>query len=293
VGLYQILGAADRVGHARFERAADMAVSQITIRRILNSLVASPPQPPAPPAPAAPPPADEGDEEEQEEDEEGEESDRAATLPAPDAAPASPPMFDLWWQEHALLEPIDPDDPYAPREASSRTVVLPFLEVVLTEPPVALRTASERIDEEALEHVDEVHAEEALRRTDRLAETVRGRIEVVEDPWGGEGWMLQWRPTEPPGLPFVLISSIASAPDGSPALAWSALATAEAVDSWADSWTATIPQDFPLAIELQFETLGGERVNWLFEVHVTVPGGGGTGPGVTSGGTPTHGGGNR
>ena len=250
IGLYQVLGASDRASEQQFERAADLAVTQITVRKIMNTLVAGT----AEPAPAQPAVAQNDEEEvEAEPEEEGEGGGGQESAPILAQAPAhAPVMFDLWWEEHDGID--------------GGTVILPTLEVVVSEPPVALRGASERIDEEDLRRVDESLAEEALRRTDRLSESVRGLIEMVGAP---DGWRLRWRPIEPAARPFVLASRIASAEDGGPYISWRVLSRDDKVDAWEFFWSATIREEFPLAVQLSFMTTGGETVDWMFETHVT------------------------
>ena len=268
ISLYQVLQASDRHSQARFEETADMAVTQITLRKIMNTLLAAP----AVPANQLPPQtADEPNV-----DDEGEEGADDATGDADAtqqtgaqiaAVPAagSGVMFDLWWEQYET--------------AAGRPVTLPVLELVVTEPPVELRTAQDRIDERQLENVGDALAEEALRRTDRLAESVRGRLEVV----GAEdGWRLYWRPISPPARPFLLLSGIASVtPErayetglaiGDPDIMWLVLPRDEKnVGPWPTECTATLRTEFPLAVRL---SVMGERdrlVDWLFETHVSAP----------------------
>lgn len=262
IGLYGILYRSDEIGRTRFERAADLAVAQITLRRIMNTLVAAPPEDPGN-AQANDSPTDESDDEEEDENEDNEESDDEASDEADEesdgiivAAPAdgSRIMFDLWWQEYA------PDD--------GPPISVPIIEVVLSRPPVALRSSAEQIDEEILEDIDDSLAVEALRRTNRLSESVRGRIEIVAAP---EGWRMRWQPIEPRGNPHTLISGIASDESGSPDVVWRALSRDEKVDEWQYDVAATLRTDFPIAVELWCRTNDNQVIAWLFETHVSVP----------------------
>lgn len=259
IGLYGILYRSDEIGRTRFERAADLAVAQITLRRIMNTLVAAPPEDPAD-AQNDDTQTDEGDEDEPEEEseenadeteEEAEEESDGIIVAAP--ADGSRIMFDLWWQEY------DAED--------GPPISVPIIEVVLSRPPVALRSSAEQIDEEILEDIDDSLAVEALRRTNRLSESVRGRIEIVAAP---EGWRMRWLPIEPRGNPHTLISGIASDESGAPDVVWRALSRDEKVDEWQYDVVATLRTEFPIAVELWCRTNDNQVIAWLFETHVSV-----------------------
>ncbi len=259
ISLYQVLQVSDRTSQARFEHAADLAVTQITLRKIMNTLLAAPAEPAnrmSQPA-GEPEPGQDGEEPEPTEDERAEDGEEGEDERAPiEAVPpaGAPAMFDLWWEEY--------------EDERGRPVLLPVLELVVTEPPVALRSAAEKIDEAQLDDVDESLAEEALRRTDRLAESVRGRLECLA---AEDGWRLYWRPIDPPARPFMLASGIASHPDGGPDLVWQVLSRNDKVEAWESAWTATLRTEFPLAVRLSFVNEQGRLIDWMFETHVTAP----------------------
>lgn len=258
IGLYRILGAAQRVSEERFEQAADLAVTQMTLRRIMNTLVCASSQPVQQPPPGAQDddnPSDvEGEGAEDEQDESDQEDQQRASAAVEVAPPAAPVMFSLTWV----------DVSYEDSE-----VTVPIIELVVTEPPVPLAAPAQQIDEENLDKVDEAHAEEALRLANRLSESVRGVIEVI--PWI-DGWRLQWRPIEPAAMPFPLFSNIATNEDGNPALSWRVLDRNEkhTEDPWMYECAAKIHDEFPQAVRLEFDTTNGRRIDWLFETHDTV-----------------------
>jgi hypothetical protein len=268
MSLYQVLQSSDRNSQARFEQAADMAVTQITLRKIFNTLAAAQAVPENRlPDPGEPNLDDEGGEDNGGNDEatgaeDATESDNQQIAAVPAAGYGS--MFDLWWEEYET--------------ASGRPVTLPIMEIVVTEPPVALRTAQDAIDEGQLKTIDDDLAEEALRRTDRLAESVRGRLEVV----GAEdGWRLYWRPIVPPARPFLLLRGIASVtPErayetglaiGDPDILWEVLPRSDELVEWDTSWSGTLRTEFPLAVRLIVMDERGRLIDWLFETHVKAP----------------------
>ena len=258
IGLYKILNVAERKGETRFEHAADLAVTQITLRRIMNTLVCAPAQPAGNQGPAdtpvdTPPETDGASEEGDNEEDAPEPTEGQAEILA-EAAPSAPMMFELWWQEMELDE---------------GTVAVPMIELVVSEAPVVVESTAGRFEEEDLEKVSDAQAEDALRRANRLTEMVRGVLEVVPD-YGG--WRLQWRPLEPPGQPYMFISHIATNADGGPELMWEVLSRDEknTDDPWKDIWAAKIHAEFPQAVRLRFVTTDNEYTDWLFETHDSV-----------------------
>lgn len=253
LGLYRILHAAERTGEFRFERSADLAVTQMTLRKIMNTLVCAPAQPAQSTTTgngASKTQAQGNGDDEEDQTQPGE---QAAILAQP--APSTPVMFELRWQ--------DVDD------GLGGVTTAPVVELVVSEPPVPITSAVDRPDEQDLSRVDDEHAEEALRLSNRLTETVRGVIEVVPDP---TGWRLQWRPINPAGEPYPLVSSIATAEDGGPDLTWETLSRDEknTDDPWRNVCSARIHGEFPQAVRLVFETTDNEYTDWLFETHDSV-----------------------
>ncbi len=78
---------------------------------------------------------------------------------------------DSWWEEYET--------------ADRRAVTLPIIELVVTQPPVALPTAQDRIDARQLKTIDAAHAEEALRPTDPPSASARGLLAVQGARAGG------------------------------------------------------------------------------------------------------------
>ena len=100
----------------------------------------------------------------------------------------------------------------------------------------------------------------ALRRSGRTLETVKGLIEPV---LLSDGWALQWRQTDPPAEPFVLIRRIL-------AYEWSVLPVSIETREWLDIIRAGYDEQFPMAVRLVAETQDGPPIDWMFECIVTV-----------------------
>lgn len=262
MGMYKILSASERVSEARFEQAADLAVTQMTLRRIMNTLVCAP----AEPANGAsdPPPndetenADDQDDAAQEEDADAQDTDEDQAK----EEEAEPEVAASGAQIMFSLLMVD-------TEFDRQTMTLPVIELVVSEPPVELRTPNEQIDEQDIHKTNEADTEEVLRRANRLAESVRGVLEVV--PWI-DGWRLQWRPIDPPAEPFPLVSNIAPGEDGAPNMMWEVLSRndKDTADPWKGVWAAKIHAEFPQAVRLRFVTTNNEYTDWLFETHDSV-----------------------
>ncbi|MEO1129920.1 MAG: hypothetical protein AAFX05_09485, partial [Planctomycetota bacterium] len=160
--------------------------------------------------------------------------------------------------------------------------VTPVLEFVVTSPPMrlhqdsisrrsllnSLASANDQLleqddeDDDSTNPIQTAMLEEELRQGNRLAETVRGRLEVVPH---GEHWALQWRPVSPAGDPRILLTGITW-------LEWSVLPREAGVDGWQSVWAAFLRQDFPSAVRLILWTESGRHADWLFETQIAVAG---------------------
>ncbi len=99
-----------------------------------------------------------------------------------------------------------------------------------------------------------------------LSPTVRGVFELTPRI---DGLAFQWRSIDPPGLPVILATRIRE-------LRWTALAKEFVEDrfksgssAWRSDMVAHTPKEFPKALRLELVTMGGSRVDWLFEPAVT------------------------
>lgn len=127
--------------------------------------------------------------------------------------------------------------------------VIPRLELVLHEAPVALRDA----DAEA----------EAEREGISTIGRIRGAFELaqIEDEF-----LLFWQPIDPPGLATVIKDDLAWAE-------WWVLPRRGdgAADSWNEVHAAYLEREYPLAVRLVLWTRTGEHVDWLFQVEASTP----------------------
>ena len=162
-------------------------------------------------------------------------------------------------------EPVGPDRFELRWELITPTIEAQVLDITLQRSPIETRPlpdeqsltaslfASAATDDEWLRIM-------ALRRSGRTLETVKGLIEPV---LLSDGWALQWRQTDPPAEPFVLIRRIL-------AYEWSVLPVSIETREWLDIIRAGYDEQFPMAVRLVAETQDGPPIDWMFECIVTV-----------------------
>jgi hypothetical protein len=261
LGVYQILRTSDRLGAERLEEAADFAVAQNVMRRVMSNLVAARPVDPTRLG-AGGGDDDAGDEDAAPGDDEAagadDEEARAAILDDAEAAAEGGDGLALPGMEGAIVPTVAPGTPVMFElmwETFSDGVEAQSVEVVVSRPPVRLqrRESAGFRDRRSV-------MEERLEAAGMIASSVRGRIEVAEY---ADGWALQWRQLEPPSEPFILLRQIEWAE-------WTILPITREVDDWKDVHAAFLVQDFPAAVRLQVWSASGAHEDWLFEPIVTV-----------------------
>lgn len=140
------------------------------------------------------------------------------------------------------------------------------LEVTLHSPPVVTQPVEDgsllrTLDFSRVIATDEEQTRiEALRRTGRTLEPVRG---VIEPVLLSDGWALQWRQIEPAREPFTLVRRVL-------AYEWTMLPLSMETRQWVDIMRSGYPDQFPLAARLQVTTEDGPPIDWMFECIVTV-----------------------
>lgn len=242
-GLYGVLGVANRNAGERFGSAARNTLSYEIMQRTFTDLVAATPL-----LPGESPESDElpsvdqlaamltGSGEESAEPEASDEPIRARV------AENTPVMFNLEWVEAA------------------RDVVVQRLELVTLDAPAAVVPLA---DEEFVRTPTD-EQRERWASPDRVRSVFE--FVYVDDE---ERWDLQWRAVDPPGEPVQIIEGVVSAQ-------WTVLnrtkvgtvQEARREETWTDVSAAFLGEDFPIAVRLDFETLTGERGDWLFETVV-------------------------
>lgn len=90
---------------------------------------------------------------------------------------------------------------------------------------------------------------------------VRGLFEVLRLE---DSLALQWRPTDPPGPPTLLVQ-------GLDAVEWWVLPRSRNGREWMDVTAAYLQEDFPVAVRLLMWTKQGTHVDWLFDTAVSTP----------------------
>lgn len=236
MGMYFFLAAASTRGDERFEETLDNAITYQVLLRTMQTLVAANPLPEDPTGQAS------AGGEERGADVRGGGGGIEGPVNAFEARVAAdqPVMFDLAW--------VDVGD----------GIVVQRLELVTLEAPFPLRLLT---DEEVGRRVTE-----SERARWEKPDKVRGVIEFDQEASGS--WNLVWRPTDPPGRPFVLLRDLVAGE-------WSVLeqtnlshAESRGASTWNDVAAAFLGEDFPVAVRLVARDAEGRTLDWLFETEV-------------------------
>lgn len=162
-------------------------------------------------------------------------------------------------------EPVGPDRFELRWELITPTIEAQVLDITLLRSPVETRPLPDEQSMSASLFASAATNDEwlsimALRRSGRTLETVKGLIEPVQL---SDGWALQWRQTDPPAEPFVLIRRLL-------AYEWSVLPVSLETREWVDIIRAGYDEQFPMAVRLVAETHDGPPIDWMFECIVTI-----------------------
>ena len=252
------LGTAEVAMSKRSEDAFEMTRTQQTIRTALQGLIAAPPMRPNEPArPNREDGSGDGDElpannnavlTEEEAFERAQQllgggvgAGLDPNLPILQAVAdeSVPPYFDL------SLEEVE-----APPGLGISSVILPRLELVVSQSPVPLPTDG---------------LSNAELTTGQLAERYAGRIRgVFEVVAVDRAWSLFWTPIDPPGPPYELIGNLEG-------LSWTAIPN-NVEEDYQEVASAYLQQDFPRGVLLRIRTKGGVEQEWAFECIVMTEG---------------------
>lgn len=251
VGIMGMIARSDRVTGNYVRDSANLAQTQLVVRRALQNLVAAKPLPPPDDAndPNAelddgPLPGQEGDADE------GPESPMDAlfgglndSLPIEAAMPdtSKPPNFELYFEQ--VLYPPTGEEIYLPR----LEVVTSIWPVPRAEIPIS------QIGDPAIKR-QELAA--------RIRGTIRGVFELL---YLSDGFALAYTPIEPPGQPTILGRGFVD-------VMWEILPKDADASGWQQIGAAYLEDQFPTAVRLRLRSSSGATADWLFETIVLTEG---------------------
>ncbi|MEM1166434.1 MAG: prepilin-type N-terminal cleavage/methylation domain-containing protein [Planctomycetota bacterium] len=264
-GVLTVVLNASRVYADQYDDRVNLRVTQLTVRKALESMVAGVPLESAPVDPAAPPDGDAEEEEEQGDDEtapiesEGEAlSDVVAGINAAAAGAsgvqaidpnAEPDYFQLYYEE------------------VTEGLFVQRLEIAVREPPVPAPTRRAPVESTGFGDGGGLGLlglfPSAPAASERPADLVRGAFRARFDDQ--EGYQLVWQPIAPGGEPTVLLSGVVR-------LEWQVLPSDLEVTEWPTAYAAYLRQDFPFAVRLIVETERGASADWVFQTNVITRG---------------------
>lgn len=235
--LFWMLSSSDRRVGERMGEASDLAITQTVLRRALGGMLAAKPKDPSPTDKfnEQPQEGDELDPDQQAEQAESEDMQELVESVTGDPELAADLLAGVDTDERPNFELYFDD---------SRGATLPMLELKVIESPVPSGDLT------------------GLEATLDQYLSVRGVFETLEQ--GDGSLLLQWRPLQPPGKPFVLVRDLAR-------VEWYVLPRSRHGKEWVDVYAAYLQEYYPIAVRLVLFTKTGGYADWLFDTAVTTP----------------------